>query len=425
MRQAPSAQCNFAPFIEARLQAARSRYALVQVGYEKQQARPDCGATSQHVLAGHEPAIASTVADWLDGKEAPQAIDHANPQIAWREEVVTYPSPSAFGSNLVEATLLLPESSRFGAGPYPVLVFNHGDVEMDHPSIANKSRVRDLPLSREYLQLGAAVLLPLRKGVGMSEGTYPKEFFANDGDPIYKAHIDARDILPALSWLKTRAELDSNRLTLAGQSAGGYSAMYLASQPINGSIGAIDYAGGRTNLTAVSRVRPLNWMMVDGFAEFGKTPRVPTLRVFAENDSRYTVNTIRASHEAFQAVGGKAHLLLSPPIEGDNHNIYHKPLLWRAAVKAYLQEIGAVGMTSKTMGLLQRAGQQLLDRHYQNRSCSRSYLMGYSTNKYMKTGQYCLKQASSRAKNHFRTQKQADFGKKNSQCRLFTGASSY
>ena len=118
--------------------------------------------------------------------------------------------------------------------------------------------------------------------------------------------------------------------------------MYLASQPIDGLIGAIDYAGGRTNMTAISSASELNKMMVSGFAEFGKTTRVPTLWVFAENDSRYTANTIRASHEAFQAAGGKARLLLSPPIEGDGHHIYHKPAFWRAAAKAYLQEIGAV-----------------------------------------------------------------------------------
>lgn len=342
MFHAPSAQCDSAPFIEAKWQAVRSRFTLVQVGYEKQESRPSCRPNSQHVLTGHEPAIASTVADWLDGKQAPQVIGRANPQIAWREEVVTYPGPSTFGSNLLEATLLLPEASRFGSGPYPVLVFNHGDVEQDHPAVVNKSRIRDLPLSREYLQLGVAVLLPLRRGVGLSEGTYPKGFFANDGDPIYKARIDARDILPALSWLKTRAELDSNRVILAGQSAGGYSAMYLASQPIDGLMGAIDYAGGRTNMTAVSSASELNKMMVSGFAEFGKTTRVPTLWVFAENDSRYTANTIRASHEAFQAAGGKARLLLSPPIEGDGHHIYHKPAFWRAAVKAYLQDIGAI-----------------------------------------------------------------------------------
>ena len=197
-------------------------------------------------------------------------------------------------------------------------------------------------VAREFLQLGVAVLMPARRGVGMSEGTYPTGFSAGDADATYKARVHAEDILPALAWLKTRKDLDAGRVILSGQSAGGYTTMYLASQNPAGLIGAIDFSGGRTNMTGASGPTNLNQMMVSGFAEFGKTTRPPTLWVFAENDSRYTSTTIRASYEAFQAAGGKGRLLLSPPIEGDGHFIYAKPSFWRATLKEYLDEIGAV-----------------------------------------------------------------------------------
>ena len=325
MLHAPSAQCDPAPFLEAQLLAKRSRFTLIQVGYDKLEADENCGRGSQHVLQGHEAAFAKSVADWLDGKEVPPVIGHASPQIAWREEIVTYPGPSTFGSNQLEATLLLPEASRFGAGPYPVLVFNHGDAEVGTTAVRNKSRIRDLRVAREFLQLGMAVLMPARRGVGMSEGTIPTGFSKSDADPTYKARVQSEDILPALAWLKSRPDLDASRIVLSGQSAGGYSTMYLASQNLAGLVGAIDFSGGRNDITSGSGPSHLNPMMVSGFAEFGKTTRVPTLWIFAENDSRYTANTIRASHEAFQAAGGKARLLLSPPIEGDGHFIYHKP----------------------------------------------------------------------------------------------------
>lgn len=342
MLHAPSAQCDGAPFLEAQMLAKRSRFALVQVGYERQEFKADCGRTSQHVLAGQESAVAKTVADWLDGKEIAPVIAYATPPIAWREELITYQVPSTFGSNLLEATLLLPEPQRFGAGPYPVLVFNHGDINPDLSFVRSKSRVRDMVVAREFLQLGVAVLVPARRGAGMSEGVYPKGFSQSDGDATYKARVHAEDILPALAWLKTRPELDASRMILSGQSAGGYSAMYIASQNPAGLMGVIDFSGGRNDITGVGGAGYLNRMMVNGFAEFGKTTRVPALWVFAENDTRYTANTIRASHEAFQAAGGKARLLLSPPIEGDGHHIYHKPAFWRGALKEYLAEIGVV-----------------------------------------------------------------------------------
>lgn len=342
MLHAPSAQCDAAPFLEAEAVARRSRFTLVKAGYERQDSKADCGRTSQHVLHGQEAAFAKAVADWLDGKEVASVIGHTNPQIAWREEIIIYKAPSTFGSNQLEATLLLPDAGRFGAGPYPVMVWNHGDFQLDHSEIRYKSRVRDMVVAREFLQLGVAVLMPARRGIGMSEGTYPREFASQDADATYKARVHAEDILPALAWLKTRPELDANRVIVSGQSAGGYSTMYIASQNPAGLIGAIDFSGGRNDIKGNSGAGYLNQMMVNGFAEFGKTTRMPTFWVFAENDSRYTANTIRASHEAFQGAGGKGRLLLSPPLDIDGHFIYHKPALWRAALKEYLSEIGAV-----------------------------------------------------------------------------------
>jgi len=191
MFHAPSTQCDAAPFLEAEALAKRSRFTLVKVGYERQDSKVDCGRTSQHVLHGQEAAVAKVVADWLDGKDIPSVIGHASPQTAWREEITSYQVPSTFGSNQLEATLLLPDALRFGAGPYPVMVFNHGDVELDSAAIRSKSRIRDMVVAREFLQLGVAALMPARRGVGMSEGTYPKGFSANDGDSIYKARVHA------------------------------------------------------------------------------------------------------------------------------------------------------------------------------------------------------------------------------------------
>lgn len=342
MLHAPGAQCDVAPFLEAQTIARRSRFTFVQVGYEQQDKKEDCGRTSQYVLQGQEAVVAKAVADWLQGQEPPSVIGYAGAQVAWREDVITYQVPGAFGGNQLEATLLLPEARTFGVGPYPVMVWNHGDIELDHPAMHYKSRIREMVVAREFLQMGVAVLMPARRGVGMSQGTYPRNFSAGDADATYKARAHADDILPALAWLKTRPMLDASRVILAGQSAGGYTTMYLAGQNIAGVIGAIDFSGGRTQMTEVQRPNYLNRMMVSGFAEFGETTRIPTLWIFAENDSRYTAETIRASYEAFQAAGGKGRLLLSPPIEGDGHYIHSKPALWRAVLKEYLSEIGVV-----------------------------------------------------------------------------------
>ena len=336
---APSAQCDFAPFMEADLVARNNHFVLLQAGYSQQETKPSCLIGSQHVLAKLETELTTAVAAWLDGAAPPPTIGFPTPSPAWREQLVSYAAPATFGTNRLEMTLLFPT----GPGPYPVAVFNHGDIEMDSSYVRYQSRYVDRIVAREFLQLGWAVAFPARAGVGLSEGHYNyQRFQARDGDATYKARIQAQDILPALDYLRTNKDLDPSRILITGQSAGGYAIMQLASMNLPGIVGAIDFAGGRTGAATNGGPSYLNNMMVDGFAEFGKTTKIPTLLVFAENDSHYSPNTIKASHKAFVDAGGQAALILSPPIEWDGHFVHNKPDVWRSALKEYLTLLAGV-----------------------------------------------------------------------------------
>ncbi|TXT37574.1 MAG: hypothetical protein FD135_3500 [Comamonadaceae bacterium] len=336
---APSTQCDHAPFLEAEFVARKNHFTLVQAGYKQAEPKPNCAASSHHVLSKLEVAMSTIVAQWFDGVEPPATIGHHTPQRAWREQLVNYTAPATFGSNLLEMTLLFPP----GAGPHPVLVFNHGDIEIDTAWMRYKRRYVEMVVAREFLQLGWAVAFPSRPGVGLSEGTYRLSFQVGDADATYKARVHVESVLPAFEYLKAHPDINPQRIIVAGQSAGGYVTMYLASMNLPGVVGAVDFSGGRTDKRGSDAAGYLNNMMVSGFAELGKSTRVPTLWVFAENDSRYTANTIRASHQAFVEAGGKATLALSPPIEGDGHFVYQKPELWRAALKEYLAELDGAG----------------------------------------------------------------------------------
>jgi dienelactone hydrolase len=343
---APGAVCASAPFLEAGVVARQNRFALVVAGYEKSETREDCGRGSQHVLSGLESEFADTVARWLEGKELPRGIGHANPPVAWREQAVMFPAPGILGTNQLEMTLMLPE----GSGPFPVVVFNHGDVSLDDQAIRYKRRVRSTTVAWEFLRHGIAVAVPARRGIALSEGIYPGGFGRYDADPTYKARFHAQDITAALDYLRTRPEIDARRIILAGQSAGGYSIMYIASTNPSGVIGAVGFSGGRTDATPQEGPALLHRTMVNGFEELGRTTRIPTLWIFAENDSKYTTNTIRAAYEAYTRAGGKARLLLHPPIAGDGHFIYNRPETWRGAVQEYLREIGALSGAEVALG---------------------------------------------------------------------------
>lgn len=336
---APATDCEAAPWLEAQQVATALGAELVQAG-STGDANPGCGVGSQHALVGLGPQLADTVVRWLDGGSAPPFIGtQPSMRALLHERLLHYYAPGVFGRVQLEMTLLIPDRD----GPVPVLVFNHGDIEPEHPSIRRKERFRDLTVAREFLRLGFAVAFPTRRGVGRSEGTYPASFSRDDGDPTYKARVHAEDIIPALEALRSLPEIDGERIVLSGQSAGGYSAMYLATLGFPGVVGVVNFSGGRTDSSrSGGGPSSLNRMMVSGFAEFGRATRVPVLLIFAEDDSRYSVETIRKSAEAFNAAGGKAQLLVAPKGAQDGHLVYHSPEAWREAVAVFLRGTGLV-----------------------------------------------------------------------------------
>lgn len=333
--QVPSAKCEGGSFLDAKWTAEHSHLRLIQANYALEEKVASCKRGTQVALTGLEEPFAQTAVALLFNQTVPEKIgaDHAN--IAWHEEVLTYEVPS--DGTRIEMTLLRPD----GEGPFPVAVFNHGDIDMDSAYIRFKQRYRDMVVAKEFLSQGIAIAFPARRGVGMSEGLYQISASRFDGDPLYSARRHATDILPAFDVLKRHPAIDASRMLVSGQSAGGYSTMYIASQNVPGVIGAINFSGGRTDNWG-NGASHLVTTMINGFEQVGKTTRVPMLWIFAEQDSRYPVATINACYDAFTRSGGKATLFISPPIGHDGHYVFHYPDFWRGKLRSYLEDLKLV-----------------------------------------------------------------------------------
>ena len=376
MVQAPSAQCDGMSYTDTAFVARRNNFQMVAAGYRQQERNSHCGSGSQTALTGLESEFAALIVQWLNGGQIPGIIGYTGVQLAWREQVMRYLVPNSPGAELRELTVLYPT----GTGPFPVMVFNHGDVGPETPWVEFRQRMVDMVVAREFLNFGWAVAFPSRMGVGFSDGLYRNEQVRDDFNPTYKAQVHASEIAPVLQYLPRLPLLDMRRVVLGGQSAGGYAVMYLAGMNLPGVVGVINFSGGRTDAgtqTAVyttaktvteritsgltSRERKtvyttqtrrtvnvsasqMNQIMIDGFAEFGKASRIPGLWLFAENDSRYSATTIREAHKAFTQAGGQATLLLFPASMDDGHFIYQSPELWRPALRNYLQSLGVASL---------------------------------------------------------------------------------
>ena len=105
-----------------------------------------------------------------------------------------------------------------------------------------------------------------------------------------------------------------------GNSAGGWGALALASQNPPSVAAVVNFAGGRGGR---NRNRPENNCapdrLVAAAADFGRTARLPTLWLYAENDSYFAPELSKRMAAAFTAAGGNAAYHLLPPVRGDGH----------------------------------------------------------------------------------------------------------
>jgi dienelactone hydrolase len=327
-----SNQCFIASQVETKEYLQRTAWKSIAFQPEKMSAIGLCGIASSHLLVGIENQLPVLLQDWLQKRPLPIAAGAAQAKVGVQERVIM----ASGKQGKLEITLLLPSTP----GPHPVVIFNHGDVVMDMAWIRNRQRFVDASVATTLLRQGYAVAIPARPGVGRSEGTYRfTQFAINDADPSYKARQHAVAVQDAIAALRQESDLDMKRFALAGQSAGGDTVMYMSTQSIEGLKGVINYAGGRSNHADGQAPTHENKMMISGWAELGAKATVPIQLVFAENDSRYSANTIRKSHEAFNLAGGKAELLLVPPLAGDGHFINAQPAVWSKTVLDFLSRV--------------------------------------------------------------------------------------
>lgn len=340
-----SHHCDAIPTPEARQVAAGAHWQFVEVGDSKSDAHSTCKPSSRAGLVGQDEAFVEMLLRWISGEPAPATLGTVPAALAYTEQVFMVPSATVglFGRYNIEVSLYTPP----GPGPFPLFVFNHGDVT-DGPSLARHVRYRDMYIVNEFIDEGFAVAIPARPGVGRSDGAYQR-FGGASG--IYlgpatglleKGRDQLAEGLAAVEFLRKQPAIDADRVVMSGQSAGGFavSCLGLDVQPPAWLKAIVNFSGGRTDTKTGAVASSLNEGMVSAFGYLGKTSRVPSLWIFAEHDSRYTAETIRASYAAFTSAGGHAVLKLYPPIKQDGHFIYHEPDKWRADSRAFLANLG-------------------------------------------------------------------------------------
>jgi dienelactone hydrolase len=267
-------------------------------------------------------------------------LAHAAPALS-NEEVVRIPVAvrQPFGTRhlTLEATTYRPD----GEGPFPLAVLNHGSPR-SAADRRNRTRERYPLQSAWFLARGFAVVIPMRRGYAGSEGDW-----AEGGGPCDRSNWhgaaaeSARDIRAAVAYMQAMPSIDRRRVLLVGHSAGGFAALALAAEGVDGLQGVVNFAGGRGSPQAGKNCSPES--VVYSMGQFGRTTKVPTLWLYTENDSYFPVPMIQEMHGAFRQRGGEAALVLLPPFGADGHLLFSRGVaLWSPYVEEFLRGLGLV-----------------------------------------------------------------------------------
>jgi dienelactone hydrolase len=206
-----------------------------------------------------------------------------------------------------------------GEGPFPIVVINHwndtGSTRTGEGFF--QSRYRPLPVVRQFLQRGYAVVVPMRQGYANSGGA--KVGGACNASDTGRAQAD--DVKAVVSWLGTQAWADRTRMLMIGRGQGGWTSLaYAASSPEPGFKLFAVFSGG---LVDPSRSTcSFSQVFKSGMADYGETTRVPSLWFFGANETAYTPEIVKPAFDAYVAAGAPAKLINFGTFEPDATQVF-------------------------------------------------------------------------------------------------------
>lgn len=142
-----------------------------------------------------------------------------------------------------------------------------------------------------------------------------------------------QDLDAVVEHLKGRADVDSKRMLIGGQSRGGILSIAYAGTRPNHFKGAINFVGGWMG-DGCYDPEAINTVTFKRGAGFQR----PTLWLYGENDSFYRMAHSRKNFDAFIAAGGKGSFVSYSLGFGKNgHSLLSNANFWRGALASFIE----------------------------------------------------------------------------------------
>ena len=229
-----------------------------------------------------------------------------------------------------------------GAGPYPLVVFNHGRAVPAQR--AAQGRFRPEAAARYLVAKGFVVLVPMRVGYWETYGDFDPE----DAGPCNNTRLEAAaqamvdQVLATVEFAKTLPYVDASRWIVAGQSAGGAAAVATVGRAPAGLLGGINFSGGTGGNPDTSPGRPCSPQAYERlWGRLAATAKAPMLWLYWPNDLYWGADHPRTWHQAWLAGGGQAQMPSLAAVGQDGHRGWAIDMdHWLAHVDGFLAQLG-------------------------------------------------------------------------------------
>ena len=289
-----------------------------------------CAAAMCAIALAHAEPLADTQAGPLTRAHVPRIAlddDVYLPTAGLNEQIIRVPVNAA-GTVTLETTIYKPD----GAGPFPMIVFNHGKIPGD-PRTQERSDPR--PFAREFVRRGYVVVAPNRQGFGHSDGTYQQ-----DGCDVERNGVgQAGDVAATIDFMSKQPYVDATHIVVAGTSHGGLATMAYGTEAATGVRALINFSGGlRQDACA-------DWQgnLTRAFGAYGEKTKVPSLWLYGDNDSVWTAPLVAGMYAAYAAHGASAKMVDFGNYKNDAHRLVGDRdgvQIWWPAVEAFLARVG-------------------------------------------------------------------------------------
>ena len=228
-----------------------------------------------------------------------------------------------------------------GGGRRPVAIITHGQAHEAErrERVAARSYLRT---AREFARRGWLAVVVVRRGFGRSEGKQPYVLRGCRNGDYATLDDQADDLEAAIQAIGRRSDADVGQMVALGVSVGGATVLNLAARNPAGLRAVVNVSGG---LRIVPReggppvtCKPED--LVPVFARMGERSGIPSLWLYAENDSFFPGDYARQLHEAYVVKGGRAEFHMFEPIGEDGHNMFGHfdgMLRWIPALDRFLR----------------------------------------------------------------------------------------